>query len=216
MPWIIAEPFSYFVFHNIFGSIKFSFVVGYFLSGITMYWYLKRVFGRFPAIIGTFLYLYAPYRFVNIFVRAAIGDATSFIFPPLFFLALYELSKYKEIKTLLSDGKKWITVGAIGIAGLILSHAMIFVLFGISYFFYLLWNLVFSKNKKSLLIAFTSIIALGIALSSYYFIPSFIERNYTQFSSIMGGIFTGSTFVPVKQLIYSPWGYGMMRAQEER
>lgn len=213
IPWIIAEPF-YLVSRDIFASIKFTFIAGFFLSGITMYWYLKRIFGRFPGIVGTFLYLYAPYRFVNIFVRAAIGDATSFIFPPLFFLALYELSKFKNIEKLKSGGKKWVVVGAVGIAGLILSHAMVFALFGLSYFFYLLWNLIFGPNKKIVLIGFTAIIILGTALSSYYFIPSFVERNYTQFSSVMGSIFNGNTFVPFKQLLYSPWGYGMMGAYE--
>src|SRR3989338_8431696 len=213
MPWIIAEPF-YLITRDIFASIKFSFILGYFLSGLTMYWYLKRVFGRFPSTVGTFLYLFAPYRFVNIFVRAAIGDATSFIFPPLIFLSLYELTKFDKLDRMFKTGAKWIVVGAIGIAGLILSHAMVFALFGLFYFLYLLWNLVFTRNKKNTLIGFIVVLILGVALSGYYFIPSFFERDYTQFSSVMRSIFTGSTFIPFKQLVYSPWGYGMMRAEE--
>src|SRR4030042_3352281 len=74
LPWLLAEPLHLLGF-SIFDSIKLTFVIGFALSGITMYLFQKHIFGRVPAVVGTVIYLFAPYRFSNIFVRAAIGDA---------------------------------------------------------------------------------------------------------------------------------------------
>jgi len=207
LPWLIAEPFYYSGF-SIFESIKITFLIGYLISGITMYWYLRKVFGRFPAFFGVLLYLYAPYRFSNIFVRAAIGDATSFIFLPLPFLALYASWEYRRISW------KWIVVGAIGCAGLLLSHAMVFLLAFAGFTLYALYHFLLGPNRKSSLLNWLLISALGLGLGSYYFIPSLIEKNWTRFSDVMNNVFTGGTFVSLSKLIYSPWDYGLMGAQQ--
>jgi hypothetical protein len=162
---------------------------------------------RIASFTGTVLYLYAPYRFSNIFVRAAIGDATIFIFPPLLFLSILKLSK-KEKKEF------WIAIGALSIAGLILSHAMVSVFFLVSSFFYFLYlNKPFYKlfdNVKNYFVLYI----LGIFIAGYYFFPSLFERQFTVFDSIMRPVFTGNTFLNLNELVYSSWGYGVLHASE--
>ncbi|MCL4338809.1 hypothetical protein M1271_03910 [Patescibacteria group bacterium] len=207
MPWFFGEPL-HFAGLSVIDSVKMTFLVTYVLSGIAMFIFQKKVFGTLPAIVGTVVYQYAPYRFSNIFVRAAIGDATSFIFPPLFFLAIYMIKKGKKISG------KWISLSALSIAGLLLSHAMVFFLFIICIGIYFILSYLFVPNKKLFLVSFISIGFLASGLSAYYFFPSLIERNYTVFASIFGPEFVGNTFLSIKDLIYSPWGYGMMNAKE--
>lgn len=207
IPWMIAEPFVLLGF-SIFDSIKLTFLIGYILSGIFMYYYQKEVFGRWPAVVGTILYLYAPYRFSNIFVRGAIGDATSFIFPPLLFLSLFKL-KNPDKKVYF-----WVGLGAIAFSGILLSHAMVFFFYILSITVYILFSLIFLKQKKIFILSAFSLVVLGFAISAYYFIPSLIERDWTQFSSIMGPAFIGNTFVSLRNLFYSPWGYGTIDAKE--
>jgi len=207
LPWLLAEP-MHLVGYSIIDSIKMTFLLGFIFSGVTMYFFQKEIFGRLPAICGTVIYLFAPYRFLNIFVRAAIGDATAFIFPPLLFLALYKLKKSKNIAW------QWIMLGALALAGLVLSHAMVFLFFCISAVLYIIFSLFYIKNKKQYIFATSISAILAVGISSYYFIPSLIERNWTKFSEIMSKAFTGQTFLDLRQLLYSPWGYGMMRASE--
>lgn len=205
-PWFIAE-----ILHStglsIIDSVKMTFLVGFILSGITMYFFLKIMFGRLPAYIGSFIYLYAPYRFSNILVRAAIGDATIFVFLPLIFLSLYKLKEKKDIDW------RWILIGAISFALSLLSHAMVFlfaffvIILSIIHYYLISKNIYFLRSSIILTVS-------GFSLSSFYLIPSIIERNYTKFNEIMGNAFVGNTFLNLKQLIYSPWGYGMMRAVE--
>ena len=96
MPWLIAEPI-HLLGTSVFDSIKITFLLTYIFSGIAMYIFLTRIFGRWEAVAGTIIYLFAPYRFSNIFVRGAIGDATSFVFPPITFLSIYSLCVLRKI-----------------------------------------------------------------------------------------------------------------------
>lgn len=207
LPWFMAE-----LLHlsglSIIDSVKMTFLLGFILSGITMFIFQKEMFGRLAAFVGTFVYLFAPYRFSNIYVRAAIGDATAFIFPPLLFWGIYKLKQSRKIIPF------WIAISAIAMAGLLLSHAMVFLFFFLAYGLYFLISVFFTKEKVRLSISWISTILLGFGISSYYFIPSIIERNNTKFTDIMGSAFTGNTFLKFQQLLYSSWGYGMMNANE--
>ena len=207
LPWLIAEPLHLFGL-SIFDSIKMTFLIGFILSGITMYIFQKEIFGRGAAFVGSFLYLFAPYRFSNIFVRAAIGDATAFIFPPLLFLSLFKLRKENKLIW------KWVILGAISLAGILLSHAMVFLFFFIAILLYIMYSLVFLKKRLKFLFASALLIVFSFGVSAYYFIPSLMERNYTKFTEIMRSVFVGKTFLNLKELVYSPWGYGVMHAQE--
>jgi len=206
-PWFIGE-LLHLIGLSIINSIKMTFLVGFIISGITMYIFQKELFGRISAVAGTAIYLLAPYRFSNIFVRAAIGDATCFIFPPLIFLSLYKLKQSHSIDW------KWIILGGLSFSGLLLSHAMVFAFFFITIFFYVLFWLLLIKKKKILFFSALGLILLGLSLSAYYLIPSFVERDLTNFSQIISSVYSNVTFLNIKQLIYSPWGYGTMNAPE--
>lgn len=207
LPWYIGE-----ILHlaglSIFDSIKMTFLIGYILSGATMYIFQRELYGRWGALVGSFVYLIAPYRFSNIFVRGAIGDATAFIFPPLLFLSAYKLRESTK------KWWMWICIGSIAIAGLLLTHAMVFLFFLMSYVLYILFQFFLVQNRTTYLFRSLLIPLLGMGVSAYYFIPSVIERNYTKFNEIMQVSPMGSTFLKLKDLIYSPWGYGTMDAPD--
>ena len=205
LPWYIAEIFRTLNF-SVITSVKLTFLAGYILSGITMYWFLRSLGSRLASFTGTFLYLYAPYRFSNIFVRASIGDATAFIFIPLIFLSAIRLSERKNIFF-------WIGFYALSLTGLLLSHAMVFFLVMLFFVPFILISVILVRKFK-LIYYHLSAVCLFIGRSAYYLLPSFFERSYTKFNSIMGSAFTGNTFVSFKNLLYSPWGYGMMNAAE--
>ncbi len=205
LPWFIAE-FMRVLGSSIIDSVKMTFLVGFALSGITMYFLQKDLFGRLAAVVGTGLYLFAPYRFSNIFVRAAIGDATAFMFAPLVFWAVWKLKN--------GWNWKWVSVGSIGTAGLILSHAMVATLFLTIFAIYIIFSLVWVKNKFNYLKCCSITFLLGLGISAYYFIPSIVERGNTQFQNLMSQIFVGAYFPSISDLIYSKWGYGVFHSKE--
>jgi hypothetical protein len=207
MPWFIAEPIHLLGF-SIFDSIKLTFILGFLFSGITMFYLQKLLFGRFAAFVGTIIYLFAPFRFSNIFVRAAIGDATIFIFPPLFLLALLKIKEGKKINLL------WISLGAIALSGMLLSHAMVAVFYFLCFALYIFYTILSNHNRKIIFTSSIILLLLAFCLSGYYLIPSFWERNLTRFAEIMGPVHIGNKFISLSKLIYSPWGYGTVDAYE--
>lgn len=208
MPWLIAEPIHLLGF-SIIDSVKLTFLAGFILSGLTMYFFQKSLFNRLSAFLGTVVYLFAPFRFSNIFVRAAIGDATSFIFSPLLFLSMYKLkTKSKHIPW-------WIIIGGFALASLLLSHALVFFFYLIALTVYVFFSVLSVEDKLTYFknSFFIGFIAFG--LSSYYLIPSIAEKNFTIFSSLLTQMIQGGgVFVTLRDLIYSPWGYGTFHSRE--
>lgn len=200
LPFWIAEGW-YLIFRNLGGAIKFTFVITYLTSGLAMYWFTSKIWSsKLASFLSSILYLWAPYRFVDIFVRAALGEAVTFVFIPLIFLGFFNLTRQKR-KCF------WIIVTAFSLAGLILSHAMVLGLWLIPLGLWFGLNFYQSKDKKNYLLS--SILAglLSLFLTAYYWLPAMVERKYVKFSGILGEYYKAH-FVTLRQLLYSKWGYG--------
>ena len=58
-----------------------------FLSGVSMYFFTKKVTkNEMVSTLSAILYIFAPYRFTDMYVRNALAELTSFIFLPIVFL----------------------------------------------------------------------------------------------------------------------------------
>ena len=201
LPFWVAEVY-YTLFPNLANAIKFAFIVSYLLSALTMYWFTFVISkNKIGAFFATLIYQIAPYRFVDIFVRAALGEAFTFIFLPTLFLSFYQLA--------LSSKKRWIYILLLttSLSAIILSHIMILILIIVPVLLWFLVLFLLSNQKRSLV--FSAIIAVisTIGLTAYYWLPAFVERRFTLFSTILGTYYQDH-FVTLKQLFYSKWGYG--------
>ncbi len=77
------------IFHllklNFVNSVKATFIMSYLLSGIFMFLFARQWWGKWGGLAAAVLYLYTPYRFVDMYVRGSLGESVAFIFPPLIF-----------------------------------------------------------------------------------------------------------------------------------
>lgn len=196
---------SYFasLFHllgfNFVDSVKIIFALGFFLSGYFMYLWLSKFLKKEVAIFGAVLYAYAPYRFVDLYVRGAIGENFAFIWLPLVLYFIYRLSKKENYLNLIFL--------SISFAFLVLSHnalSLIFLPFIIFYGVFLWFKL---KFKKSYILSVAFSIILGFILSAFFWIPAFMEGKYTLRNILTSGTYV-NRFVDFNALIYGPWNYG--------
>jgi len=198
LPSYIASLF-YFLGFSLIDSTKLVFIITYILSGIAMYVWIKEFMGRYPGLIASLLYLIAPYRFVDLYVRGAIGEHTAFIFPPLILLCLLKIQKKTSIIYLI--------LGAILLAGLILSHNAISLMFlpviGI-YILFLSWQ---KKWDKRIILNSLVVIIFGFGLSAFFWIPALIEGKYTLRDIVTTKDYT-QRFVELKELFFGSWSYG--------
>ena len=198
LPSYTASAF-HFVGFSLVDSVKIIFGIGVALSLFFMYLWLSQFLGTYPALLGAVLYTYAPYRFIDLYVRGDIGEHLAFAFVPLVLFFVYKLYKKQNYK--------FVIMGAVSLSFLILAHnaiALIFVPFILLYCTYLAY---LSKFNKSLIVNFLSLIVLGFSLSAFFWIPGLLEGKYTLRNIVTKGGYVGR-FVDFKALIYGPWSYG--------
>lgn len=204
-------------------STRLVFIVAYIASIFTMYLWAKEQFGKYPGFFAAVLYGYAPYRFVDLYVRGAIGEHMAFVFPPLVLFFMLKLSKRLEGGSKKTEGKQsrmlalfrslqmsnFSGVGlAVSMAGMILAHNAISLMFLPVFGLYILYLYYFETNRNPYyLLLTTCYLLLGFMLSSFFWIPALIEGKYTLRDIVTKGEYT-KRFVPFGKLLYTKWNYG--------
>ncbi len=202
-------PFpSYFVSTiHVFGfsivdSLKIVFGLSFVLSGVCMYMWIRNLMGEKAGIVAGVLYMFAPYRFVDLYVRGAIGEHVAFLFVPLVFYAIYKVSLVKK------RANFYPILLSLAIAGLILSHNAISIMFLPLIILYCIIHIYFSDKKVSLGFYYIVFIFLGLGLSSFFLLPAFFEGKYTLRDIVTGSNEYVDRFVSLSDYINLSWSFG--------
>lgn len=136
-------------------------------SALFAYFWLSRLFDKFSSFIGAIIYFYSPYHLYNVYKRGSVGEVLALAIVPFI---LWQL------------GRKSLFWSSTGIALLILSHNTLAVLFLSLVIFYMALNIFIAKNQRRLLYYYTSILVLGLGISSFFSLPAIFDLQYTIFS----------------------------------
>jgi len=122
-------------------AVKVIWGLGFVLSGLAMYGLARRLLGRPGAVVAAVAYVYIPYRLVDVYVRAAFAEAFCFVWLPLVLWAFYELVQRPTASRAI--------LGGLALAGLILTHSAMLLLFAPFFILYLafLWGWTGWKKK---------------------------------------------------------------------
>ncbi|OGM15522.1 hypothetical protein A2V56_00815 [Candidatus Woesebacteria bacterium RBG_19FT_COMBO_42_9] len=196
LPFYLGAVF-YALTKSLTGSFEFVFVVAASLSIFGMYLFLREFFGKIASLTGSILYLYTPYRAVQIYVRGAMGEALAMAVIPFVFWGATRVVK--------EPSRANISILGLTLAALILSHNYLWLLAAP---FLALFCLVFLYRKesrgKSVKVLILGVL-LGAGASSYWWLPAVKEFN------LVSGItpFALEDHFPfIKQLLLPSWGYG--------
>jgi len=189
------------VFYFLFGSIQLSFKLVFFssilISVIGMYLFLREFVGKWSAFSGSMLFLYTPYRAVEIYVRGAMGEAFALSLLPWVFWAVVKLVKNpKDFKI--------IGVTSLIIVVFTLSHNYLWAMSTPLMFLFVL--MISRKNniKKRLLdLATAGFLSMG--MTAYWWLPALVEKRLVASDTPFPLI---DHFPFIKQLIVPSWGYG--------
>jgi len=184
---------------NFVNSVKVTFVISTLISVLAMYWALSQYFTNKASFTGSVLYLFAPYRFVDLYVRGSLGENMAFAILPLIFGSIFKISKNKQI---------YFPILSLFVAFLIISHNVIAVLF-IPFFVALTFTLTKKNFLKSLVF-----IAIGIFTSTFFWVPALFDLQFVRLSQIKISE-AAAHLVPFSKLIVSRWGYGGVPSQPD-
>lgn len=180
-------------------STKAVFGLTYILSGLTMFLWLKTFVRKDAAFLGALLYCFAPYRFVDFYVRGAIGEHVAFMFVPLVC--------YFILKTSRTVNKNFLVGGAFSLALLILSHNAVSLMALPFILLYILFLFFQTEHRKYFLLSSGFIIVLGFLLSVFFWVPAVLEAKYTLRSVVLKDQYL-DRFSPLLNFFYSSWNYG--------
>ena len=179
-------------------SFKLVFLIAIGLSVIGMYLLLREFFSEKASIAGSLLFLYTPYRAVQIYVRGAMGEA--------FALSLLPIAIWVIVRLIKKPTKKLKIAATLIFACFFLSHNYLWFL-SLPYAGLFIYAVFFKEKdrlKKSLKnIALPLILSFG--LTAYWFIPAVFERKYID---KLTPFLLEDHFPFIKQLVLPSWGYG--------
>ncbi len=155
--------------------------IGILLSNVFFYYFLRLYFEPKYAFLGTFLFNFAPFRIIDLYIRGAIPETFSTILLPLTLISIYHLIQKKSVNAFF--------LMTLCLAGIIITHPMMFVTYAFLFIPYFLFNVIsvtgFRITKKTIfffgLFFFSIVFALG--LTGWYIIPLTQELKYFYYGS---------------------------------
>lgn len=167
-------------------SLKTTLFVATLSSVAFFYLWMSRLFpSRVYPLAASTLFIFTPYRFTNLFVRLALGEVIFLAVIPAVFAALES---------------RHLRLSALALTAAILSHLQLAAVFlPIIVIYGLIRRLPIIKP-----------IVFGLLLSAFFWMPALWLKQYTFFDSLRQ--FPPTDHLPtLRQLIYSPWGFGFSR-----
>ncbi len=197
LPSYFASFFKFLGF-GLVESTKIVFGLSFILSGVFMYLWLKEIWRKEAGFVGGLLYMFAPYRFVDLYVRGAIGECWAFVWPPLIL--------YFALKISQKPNWGYLVGGSLALAALILSHNALSLMFLPVVFGYMVC-LIFTSKQKFLNIKYYILTTIfGFMLSAFFWFPALFEGKYTLRDIVTENNITGLT--SFSRLVWPPWRYG--------
>ncbi|WKZ26012.1 MAG: glycosyltransferase family 39 protein [bacterium] len=198
LPFYVAEIF-HLVGFSLVNSIKLVFGLSIPLSMVFAYKLFRIYMKEDFSLAGAVLYVYAPYRALELFVRGTIGEIVAFIFFPLILMSYIKLTSEKR-------SLKWLGIAGLGTAGLILSHnimAYMFTPFLLVFIAMRIYWLV--KDKRYAILSSFKGLIIGLLISSYFWVPAIFESRLMKYDTVFNFY---DHYPTLKQFITPYWGYG--------
>ncbi len=199
LPYYLGAIF-YWLGMSLTGSVEMVHVLALVFSGVFMYLLAREFWDKKASLMAGILYVYTPYRAVDIYVRGALGEAVAFVFLPLIAWGIIKIKK--------TGYWYYSSITSLAVAGLILSHnltAIIGLPILIVYSLLNIWEK--RKTPKVKILIFQQIFAyiFGLIISAYFWLPALVDKKMMVEDSVFNFV---DHFPFIKQLIFSKWGYG--------
>jgi GT2 family glycosyltransferase len=194
--YYLGEGFHLLGFSFVF-SLKLVAALSCFAAFFFSFLFFKLFFATLPSFLGASLVVYAPYSFLNLFVR---GD-----FPEALALSLLPAIFWATAKAVLNKEKsRHFLLAALPWGLIILSHNIVALIATVWLIIFLFLVLIRDKQtaKKTIFI-----FLLSLALSAFFWAPALGEMPYVHLIQEKAS-YWWDHFPTLRQLIYSSWGHG--------
>ncbi len=185
------------------GAAKALFFIPLFFGGVTIYLLGKELFGKLGGFVSGVLYLFAPYRALDSYVRGAIAESFALLLIPIVFFASLKLIKSNRFD------KFYFILTAMSLGAFLTSHNIMTIMFlPILIVWVIFWILIDKKYQsiRPLILSF----CLGMGLAAFFILPAFFEKGLVRTETLTRyDLDFRAHFVSINQVLFSRfWGYG--------
>src|SRR5947209_2523339 len=185
---------------NIATALKITQLVLLLGSGVAMYHFAAVHVSRWAACCGAVLYMFAPYRMLDLFARHALAEHAAFVWLPLLALGTERfISTRRRVSAALA---------ILATAGLILTHNVM-ALLGLPVCV-AAGCLLSGRMREWRSVFFAACPAvIGVGLSAFFWWPALTGRGFTKAEqSLTGGFFDfHQHFVTARELLDPAWAF---------
>ena len=217
--FVLYPPLAYYVaegFHLLgagkVAAVKWTWALATLGAGLAMYACGRHLLGRQRGLLAAIVYVYMPYRLVDIYVRADLAEYCAFVWMPLALLAFHCLAERATARR----------VGLAGLAygALWLTHNVTALIFTPVLAAYVLFRLLSERASwKDRFVRAAAALAgalLGLGVAAALLLPNLFERTYiVQEQWVRASYDYALNFVYPAHLLSSSWGYAPGRPGAE-
>jgi len=208
--FVFISPLAYYLaegFHlagaAITTAVKLTYAVSILLGTLGMFLLAEALAGPVAGLLAAVLYTYAPYRFVDIYVRADLAET--------FALCLYPWALWAFWRLAARPSRRTVALAAGCFAALLLAHNVTALLFAPLLTGFILVALL-ARRRLGRWRAWAASLAAGIlalAIAAFSLLPAVTERAYVNQEQWTRGTYNYQQhFVYPGQLLSPLWGYG--------
>jgi hypothetical protein len=172
-----------------------------FASGLAMYRLASTHLSSWAACLGAVMYMIAPYRLVDMYVRHAFAEHCAFVWLPLI---VWGTERFISTRS-----RAGLVTGLLATAGLVLTHNVM-ALIGLPVCVAAGWALSAPKRWPASLLLAGAPALLGVGISAFFWLSAITGRSLTRAEeSLTGGYFDFHRhFVDAWSFIDLAWGFG--------
>jgi len=162
-------------------AVNGTFILGVVLGGLFMFLLARDLFGGSAAPLAAVAYVYAPFQAYDLFNRGSLSEAFAWAWPPLVVWALQRWTVGGE--------RRFLFVGALGLAAFVLSHHLFAFLFLLLLMGWALLNVLLARDGaqgRTRLWRALVLGMLGLGLSAFFWLPALAERGWVQTDRLLG------------------------------
>ena len=164
-----------------------------------MYLLVKELWGRYAGLASSVLYLLAPYKALDIYVRGALSESMA--------LAVIPFVLFYAYKAVVTDKKNY-KLFTLTLFLFLITHNIMTIVFLPIVLLWVFYLLLINKFKdiKNFIVA----LAIAFGLSAFFILPAFLEKGLVQTESLTRfELDYRANFISIKQLFLDRvWGYG--------
>lgn len=210
LPYLIGQPFHWLGFQYI-DVIKIVGILGFVTAATFMYLLGKQFWGRMGGLMAAAFYTYAPYHSVDFYVRGAMNEFWALaLFPAIFYTTYKLIAPSPNLGE--GNGVRYIPLVSLSVAGLMLSHNPILMIFTpVLVAWCLFWMFKFRSIRLIRSIRNLFISALwAFGLAAFFTLPVLLETKFVSVWTLTSGYFNYlAHFLDLNQIFFRiNWGYG--------